>query len=325
MTPFATLSTKSISSFEELNQAVTGADREVLQIEHGKLTGRLSHAVIDNVIVDIGNFNRGLRSRGSWNKKLVTIGTTTESDNRVTRSSFESNVGDIMVALPGEEIANRYYCGVSYAVVQLSFADIEEMFGREGKLGDPTTWRTNHFTGNQQATRRTIQSFGILLEQLGRGEAFSTAEMAEFWRRAIVEAMTENMVVGTPSMRDGPLPSALKLVRDVEEYLDSQNTTLIHISQICSQLRVSRRTLHRAFHNALGIGPIAFLQHRRLSAARLTLRTQPPGVTRISDLALQHGFLNVGRFAHYYRRLFGELPSETRAPEFSLSAVSKEG
>jgi AraC family ethanolamine operon transcriptional activator len=27
---------------------------------------------------------------------------------------------------------------------------------------------------------------------------------------------------------------------------------------------------------------------------------------------MRHGFLNVGRFAYYYRQLFGEYPSDTR-------------
>ena len=124
--------------------------------------------------------------------------------------------------------------------------------------------------------------------------------------------MTAKIVEGVPSERDGPLPSALRVVRQFEEYLDAQGTSPVHISQICGQLHVSRRTLHRAFHEAVGIGPIAFLRYRRLCAAHTALRSDPPAEGTIAGLAMQHGFLNVGRFAYYYRQLFGEYPSDTR-------------
>jgi len=87
---------------------------------------------------------------------------------------------------------------------------------------------------------------------------------------------------------------------------------VVHISEVCRQLRVPRRTLHRAFDEALGIGPIAFLKHRRLCGAHTALRSGIPDGLTISDLAIRHGFQNVGRFAGYYQELFGEYPSETR-------------
>src|SRR5262249_34045282 len=112
-----------------------------------------------------------------------------------------------------------------------------------------------------------------------------------------------------------PLPSALKLVRRVEEFLDAQGPGAIHISGICGQLNVSRRTLHRAFHETLGIGVIAFLRRRRLCSVNSVLRSDMVDSETIADLAMQHGFLNVGRFAQYYRQLFGEYPHQTRSRE----------
>lgn len=44
------------------------------------------------------------------------------------------------------------------------------------------------------------------------------------------------------------------------------------------------------------------------------MHSQPPGTTAtttIAEIALQHGFLNLGRFSGYYRALFDEYPSET--------------
>lgn len=139
-----------------------------------------------------------------------------------------------------------------------------------------------------------------------------TAKSAEFWKRAVLEAMLANVAYGEASERDGRLPSTLKLVRKVDEFLDAQGTSAIHISRICGQLNVSRRTLHRAFQETLGIGPIAFLRHRRLCEVHTALRSGMAGDETIANLAMQHGFLNIGRFADYYRRLFAEYPFQTR-------------
>ena len=137
-------------------------------------------------------------------------------------------------------------------------------------------------------------------------------EAAAFWKRAVIEAVTANVAAGMLSERDGPFPSALKVVRQAEEYLDARPTEPVHISEICSHLHVSRRTLHRAFHEALGTGPIAFLRHRRLCAVHTALRA-PKDIRTISDIAMQFGFQNLGSFSGYYHQLFGEYPSRYEA------------
>jgi hypothetical protein len=44
VTSFASLRTHEIESFEELNEIVLGTQRQIVQIEHGKIHGRLCHA-----------------------------------------------------------------------------------------------------------------------------------------------------------------------------------------------------------------------------------------------------------------------------------------
>jgi transcriptional regulator GlxA family with amidase domain len=53
------------------------------------------------------------------------------------------------------------------------------------------------------------------------------------------------------------------------------------------------------------------LRHRRLCAVHTALREQE-NIRTISEIAMQYGFQNLGRFAGYYHQLFGEYPSDTR-------------
>lgn len=309
MGQFAALRTQKIKGFEELNEVVLGTRREIVQLERGKITGELTHATIGDLPVDMATFNLGIRTRGGSHRDRIGIGMLAASGGRALRSTYQSHPGDVLVTQPGSEHENRYYGGASVIVVLTSVTDIESSFGTEGPMSDTSLWWRNHFKGNAETVSEVIPRLQSLLGRLDRVSLSAAA--AEYWKRAVIEAVTANIVAGMPSQRNGTLPSALRIVRQVEEYLDARAADAVHISEICSQLHLSRRTLHRAFHEALGVGPIAFLRDRRLCAVHTALRAQKD-IRTISDVAMHYGFQNIGRFAGYYRQLFGEYPSETR-------------
>ena len=55
---------------------------------------------------------------------------------------------------------------------------------------------------------------------------------------------------------------------------------------------------------------------RRMQTARRALQNADPQVSRVTDIATEHGFWELGRFSVNYRHMFGEMPSATlkRAP-----------
>jgi AraC family ethanolamine operon transcriptional activator len=150
-----------------------------------------------------------------------------------------------------------------------------------------------------------------IVSRLAQQQAGMPDEVADFWKRSIIDAMAATIVDALPAENRGPVPSAMRLVRDVEHYLDEAGSRPVHISEICARFAVSRRSLHRAFDDMLGLGPVTFLRRKRLCAIHSALRESNPATTTIGEIAMQHGFIELGRFAHYYRSLFGEYPSET--------------
>jgi AraC-like DNA-binding protein len=85
----------------------------------------------------------------------------------------------------------------------------------------------------------------------------------------------------------------------------------VYVAELCEALSVPERTLRRAFERTFAISPIRYLKLRRLGLVHRVLRDADPRRTRVSEIAEQHGFWELGRFAGEYRRLFGEKPSET--------------
>src|SRR5262249_52405607 len=101
-----------------------------------------------------------------------------------------------------------------------------------------------------------------------------------------------------------------RLVRHAEAYLQNHGGEPVSVLDLCRGLDVSERTLHYAFQEVRGTSPMAYLRALRLNAVRRELRAA--GATAsVHAIAQRWGFGHPGEFAATYRRLFGELPSQT--------------
>jgi AraC family ethanolamine operon transcriptional activator len=78
--------------------------------------------------------------------------------------------------------------------------------------------------------------------------------------------------------------------------------------EIAQSLGVSYRVLNYAFQDALGVSPYQYFLTERLHAVRRELKNSDAGIAEVCEA---HGFTTPSRFARQYKRLFGELPSET--------------
>jgi AraC-like DNA-binding protein len=74
---------------------------------------------------------------------------------------------------------------------------------------------------------------------------------------------------------------------------------------------VSMRTLQYGFRERFGVGPMTYLRQMRLRHVHDALRRAPPDSCRVGDMAARWGFFHGSAFASAYRKMFGELPSET--------------
>jgi AraC-like DNA-binding protein len=305
------MQTRSIVSFEDLERFVRNAQTEVTQVDRGHLKGNLSHFMIGSLPLDIGTFSLGVRSRGIASVDRITISMLTGCANRVTHWSQEMQPGDVFVWPAGAERDARYYGGATVAVISLARSDLESILGSEPRLKEPDAWITNRYRPCSGAA--SVRSLQNLVAQLEANGANLSPDAAEFWKRAVVETMIAPIVDSSLPDTDGPLTSALHIVARAEEYLSANESRPVHISEICSGLYVSRRTLHRAFHDVIGLGPSAYLRRKRLCSVHKMLRSGDPMMITVAEVAMQHGFSNLGRFSGDYRSLFGDYPSQTLA------------
>lgn len=311
---FTSVHTRSIESFEELSDAVQGAQIDVLQLEHGRLHGNVTHMMVGGMPLSTGAFSVGIRARGVLSDDRVTIGMLTGCTNRVTHWSHEMHPADVLVIPPGDDHDGRYHGGASYAAISLDQADIASVFGTEPRLRELGLKPQTHHHADPEKAEFVIRRLREVVARLEDAKSIWSADAAAFWKRSIIETMTATILLNEPSDDDdAAMLSARRIVGKVENYLEACGLRPVHISEICCEVHVSRRTLHRAFHEAVGIGPVAFLRCRRLCCVHSILRSSDPATTTIADVAMDQGFLNPGRFSGYYHSLFDEYPSETLA------------
>ena len=74
---------------------------------------------------------------------------------------------------------------------------------------------------------------------------------------------------------------------------------------------VSERGLRNAFHAVRGMSPKRFVIHDRLNEVRRALSDPHAIHATVTDIATEHGFFELGRFAGRYKAVFGETPSQT--------------
>lgn len=303
---------QKLDGFEGLHQAVHGSHVDVMQLGRGRLRGSLSHIGIGDFSLSIGTFNVGMRTqRVSSDDKLI-VGMLLAAEQRVTHWSFDMQLNDVLVIPPLLEHDGVFHGASAYAAMRFDLNEVASLFGGEARLSDPDTWRSRgHFQAEiatgAAASRRLVR----IMSHLRTHSQGLTPSTADFWKRSIVECMAANVMSSLPPDDTGWLPSARRLIGRVEDYLDEAGARPVHVSEICATLGVSRRTLHRAFQEVFGLGPVTFLRHKRLCTIHSILRDSAPGSTTVASVAMQQGFYELGRFSQYYFAMFGEHPSRT--------------
>jgi AraC family ethanolamine operon transcriptional activator len=116
-----------------------------------------------------------------------------------------------------------------------------------------------------------------------------------------------------PIERLSSSPSRLAAIRRVDAYLEANSGAVPSIPTLCQVAEISERTLEYAFREHLGVTPVRYLKLRRLMLARRRLQNPIREESSVTDIVGGCGVYELGRFAGEYRKLFGELPSETLA------------
>jgi AraC-like DNA-binding protein len=122
------------------------------------------------------------------------------------------------------------------------------------------------------------------------------------------DALTPHFADVQASLRQFTRRARTDLAIAALEDIDMSGSQDISLPDLHARLGVTRRALEQAFASTLNVSPGQYLLACRLNQARNQLVTEG---RQVVDAATTAGFRDLSRFASQYRRLFGELPSQT--------------
>jgi AraC-like DNA-binding protein len=108
-------------------------------------------------------------------------------------------------------------------------------------------------------------------------------------------------------------PPAAVIVRRATELVEASFPGAPPMNVLAARMHLSPRTLYRAFISVTGMGPHLYFRQCALNRAREALLKAHPAENKVTAIAAELGFTELGRFSVRYRELFGESPSETLA------------
>jgi transcriptional regulator GlxA family with amidase domain len=149
----------------------------------------------------------------------------------------------------------------------------------------------------------------------------SIEQSESLWRSPLVAAQFEQLVMTTLLLAQPHSYSDLFLqpqpaiapfhVKRAEAYIEAHLDEPVTIGTLAAVAGVSARSLQAGFQQFRDTTPMAHVRALRLQRAHDELLAADPQRTSVTDVAMQWGFVHLGKFAGAYKRRFGESPSET--------------
>ncbi len=164
--------------------------------------------------------------------------------------------------------------------------------------------------GRQRAAALREMVRGIMRTARSRPDGEFTEALARAIEQDLLLEIFRAFADGHPAK---PPMSGLRslAVRRSIEFIEQVGGRPVTVQELCKVSGVSWRTLDYAFKDRFGVSPKKYLTVLRLNLAHQDLLASRPGESRVGRIGARWGFWHMSRFARDYRRLFGELPSET--------------
>jgi AraC-like DNA-binding protein len=112
--------------------------------------------------------------------------------------------------------------------------------------------------------------------------------------------------------QSGQLKTRQALQRALD-FIHAHGHRSLKLDEVAEVACVSPRTLEKIFHSRFGVSPLTYGRCMRLDQVHQSLLSMAASGEQasVTQVALQNGFIHMGRFAAYYKARFGCAPSDT--------------
>jgi AraC-like DNA-binding protein len=310
------MASSSIADFvdpQQYQKALQAAYVQVYPTERGKFEANLTRIKLDHLWLQRGRLSLPTVTHSAVTKDRRLIFLQLDPDQApIVHSGIEVQPNEIVCyPLRSEHhyrTSTSYHCG-GMSLMQEDFAALANVLvGRE--LTAPATTTT---------VRPSSASMSRLLNlHKAAGDLAATAPdilvhpgVARAVEQELVRAMIACLTDPATEERHSASRQRLMVMQRFEQMLEARQDESLYVTDACADIGVSERTLRLYCQEHLGMGPHRYLWIRRMNLARRALALADARTKTVTEIANDHGFGELGRFAVAYRKLFGESPSAT--------------
>lgn len=299
------------ASVEDLSDAVLGAGLEVTQLSRAPVTGSLAFATFDRgVTLSSGYIGGRVAFTGCLSTSLVTLGVGLIMAPGTRHWLNEVPSGAVGVFLPGDDHDALYPPGSLYVGVTLPAERLEEIAAQHELVLDLKTLGGTGFD-NKMLSAPSLSSLRTQFERI-HAAPHADASPARMVGTQLLDAFIMHFARAPHVHVGGTDPRGYsRIVARARAFIRDNLDQPLSIDKIASAAATSHRTLHRAFQIVLDETPYSYVQKLRLHRIRHELVTDAETACTITIAAHRWNMPDLGRFAAWYRDLFGELPSQT--------------
>lgn len=297
---------------DAFSQAVQGWDLDFMQLDRGKFKADVLQAATARSLFGYGSFNRSFDQRGSSPPGVWTFAIFSGLSTQVIWRELEISNCNMVIYRPGSEIdcVSRpgfevYTCSftedhLDLICAKLRLSGIKKLVGESEHI----RCKIEDLVEGRKLLRNITQSLtsGLL--------SIDDANLTFSLEQELPETILSILFLSTPTARIRP-KRRTDALRKVKEHLAEYPQDPVTVQSLCSLTGVSERTLQYAFLDHYGISPKTYLKNFRMYGVRKEILRGDSITTKINEIAYNWGFWHMGQFAADYRKLFGELPSET--------------
>ncbi len=300
--------------FDELAHAFRHWDARFQQLGRGAFRGSLQLVQTGAVQLIRVKTNRIIQARGFMKPGCYAFTIVTAANEEARWRGQRLRSGQLNVNRPDEvidHVSSAMYESLGLLIDADALRERAKLLCGMDVVEQLT--QTNILNIGQRASHSLESFFRRLLDQNRMGPTIAaSSQQRQSAEQTCINQLLQALCCALPGSREPPqLLNRLTLVHRVEDFMLAHLQEPLLMEQLCQEVDVSERTLRYAFQDVFGLSPMAYFKTKKLNAVRQELKTGALNLASVHEIAQRWGFDHTGNLAADYRRLFGELPSQT--------------
>ena len=300
-------------NFEEFCHSVQGWGLDFKQMDRGRFCADLHQIKTPEVLITRAHFNRHLTQNGIQPPGMRTFGIMEEKATPFVWRKQEMSKDRFSIFPKNGELDAASIEGFHVYTISLAEHVVEEKLQQNEHRALAVKLKLG---GVVEAETSKLQSLRRFLKQICSDVAQQPELLSRRgFQQRLCDGLTSCIFDILDCSEEGrltlPFRKHVQIVQSIESWLEETDPEYYSVNGLCHTLSVNERTLRRIVTKWFGVSPQQYLMAIRLNGVRKELCKGLSSNAKISDIANRWGFWHMGMFARFYRRQFGELPSET--------------